>query len=131
MVNGYSFNEYSSQIVSSDLLWEKIGNYDILKKGIREFSVKFYFRNAGYGVFPAKSKMEEETVPMAGDSIMISLSFLHNVRLGESVKRRIRSFYLITDSAIDDNKISREIETYMNRLHLDLSYKIPRFQENH
>lgn len=121
---------YRKQIVVSDYYWEPVQKTDIKKAGSKDddFSVRVVYTGYGYTEFKGREDVIKSLNPVSGLSDNMTLKF-NNIRTDEqfstpyTIYRKYRDILVLSDKAKKD--IVADIESMMDMLKLDFSYKTP------
>ena len=121
-------DEYKQRRLITDLVYETLDTFDIQKpsKLQENYTVALHFSRGGRAEYEGKEGITAKAQPYItpGSGLVISLDRAANHE-DQDVQKRIWEAYLLVDGKKKPSKIIGEIESVMDDLGLDLSYKPP------
>lgn len=121
-------DEYKQRRLITDLIYETLDTFDIDKpsKLKEDYTVALHFSRGGRAKYEGKEiitgKAQPYITPGAGLVISLDRAETHE---DQDIQKRIWDAYLIVDGKKKTSKVISEIESVMDDLGLDLSYKPP------
>jgi hypothetical protein len=122
-------NEYKKQRGLSDFLYETVERYDVEKPTqiVNDYAVKIHFSGNGYSAYSGKEQLPLSNKELMGTTDGFAVDFTDDSRgEGQRVKRLIYNAYILADKGLKPSKIVSQIESQMDKLKLDMSYKPPK-----
>jgi hypothetical protein len=120
--------DYMKRRLLTDMLWEVVDSAEVQKpaKTATDYTINLHFAEAGYSTWLAKDPIGPEGRQIMGTTAGIVLNYNQGGMSEDiTVRRTIRSVYTIADASAKPQTITSAIEKGMDKLGLDLSYKVP------
>lgn len=121
-------DEYKQRRLITDVIYETLDTFDIEKpsKLKEDYTVELHFGRGGRAEYEGKESITANAQPYItpGSGLVISLD-REETHEEQDVRKQIWEAYLIVDGKKKPSKIISEIESVMDDLGLDLSYKPP------
>ncbi len=129
-------DRFAKQGIMTDVLWESVDHVTrISEEQPRKALIRIHFKDGGFAEMDEKETPSSSTRQLFGATGLVVRYRIEGMpsqteqAQTQTIYRDFFGLYFVAEAAKTSKQVVSEIEKEMDRLHLDLSYKVPEWAE--